>query len=167
MSLSWNFMKWDGTVWTGFIWLRVESSGRCSVNTVTYLRVPWRVGYFLTWLPSASHEEPCFMEMMYLVSFIEWTIGPPTLWSTFNSAFNRFSMRIFLTRLMIRIRQSDRTVVASGWHVDAGPKTGLGRWAVNGKTLGRYLYLFCYTLHRVHHKLHVSCVRRVVHWDVS
>jgi hypothetical protein len=26
-SSSWKLEKWDGMIWTGFIWLRVETSG--------------------------------------------------------------------------------------------------------------------------------------------
>jgi hypothetical protein len=29
-----HFMKWDGRVWTGFIWLRIGTSGGAVVNTV-------------------------------------------------------------------------------------------------------------------------------------
>jgi hypothetical protein len=34
---------WDGMVWIGLIWLRIETSGGFLVNTLTYLWVPYTV----------------------------------------------------------------------------------------------------------------------------
>jgi hypothetical protein len=38
--------KWDGTAWTGFIWLRIGTSYRLLLNTVINFRVPENRGIF-------------------------------------------------------------------------------------------------------------------------
>jgi hypothetical protein len=39
-NIKWILEKWDGMVWTGFIWLRIQISGGTLVNTVMKLRIP-------------------------------------------------------------------------------------------------------------------------------
>jgi hypothetical protein len=38
--LKWIFRKWDVVIWTGLIWLRIETGGRAVVNMVMNLQVP-------------------------------------------------------------------------------------------------------------------------------
>ena len=38
--LKWIFRKWDVVIWTGLIWLRIDTGGRAVVNMVMNLQVP-------------------------------------------------------------------------------------------------------------------------------